>query len=97
MKMVHEEEDYCINESRISKLEIRVAEQHDDISHLELSDEKIKEKHHKDFVSFRNSMNELQGELIGINSSIRTLIVVVTIIGTIVSIFEVLMRFPPFH
>ena len=95
--MVHKDKEYCINESRITKLETKVEEHTDDIEELENEDKEIKKTHHKDFVSFRNQMNELQGELISINSSIKTLITVVTVIGVLVAILEVISRFPPFH
>ena len=95
--MVHKDKEYCINESRITKLETKVEEHTDDIEELENEDKEIKKTHHRDFVSFRNQMNELQGELISINSSIKTLITVVTVIGVLVAILEVISRFPPFH
>ena len=95
--MVHKDKEYCINESRITKLETKVEEHTEDIEVLENEDKEIKKTHHRDFVSFRNQMNELQGELISINSSIKTLITVVTVIGVLVAILEVISRFPPFH
>lgn len=90
-------DDYCINETRIAKLETKVEEHTEDIEELENEDKEIKKTHHKDFVSFRNQMNELQGELISINTSIKTLITVVSIIGVIVAILEVVAKYPPFH
>ncbi len=90
-------DDYCINESRIIKLESKIDEHEEDIEELSEENKEIKKTHHRDFVSFRNQMNELQGELISINSSIRTLITVVTLLGVLVAILEVVARFPPFH
>lgn len=90
-------DDYCINESRITKLESKIDEHEEDIEELSEENKEIKKTHHRDFVSFRNQMNNLQGELISINSSIRTLITVVTLLGVLVAILEVVARFPPFH
>lgn len=95
--MEHKEKEYCVNESRITKLETKVEEHTEDIDDLAEENKEIKKTHHRDFVSFRNQMNELQGELISINASIKTLISVVSVIGILVAILEVISRFPPFH
>lgn len=90
-------DDYCINEKRITKLEAKIDEHEEDIEELDIKHNALEKRHHKDFVNFRNTMNNLQGELIAINSSIKTLITIVTLLGVIVAILEVIARYPPFH
>lgn len=90
-------DDYCVNEDRIAVLETRVKHKHERIDDLEEDirgvDEKIEaleQKHHKDFVSFRNSINDLQKELVSIHSTIKTIgyvgTALISIAGVIVAI-----------
>lgn len=100
--MVSGEDKICWNEDRIAVLENRLDNKHErldeleeDISAVDSRVGRLEEKHHKDFVSFRNSLNELHIELVALNTGLSTTTRIITVIGVLISILialpEVLM------
>ena len=86
-------DDFCRNDERIAVLENRLDNKHERLDELEEDIQavdsrvgRLEDKHHKDFVSFRNSLNELHIELVALNTSLNTTTKIITVIGVLISI-----------